>query len=247
MDFFATNPLIPCTRPSQCRHEQNEPFELIDWNQIDTLLLDMDGTLLDLHFDDHFWLQFMPSHLPEAHGFDAEKMHSHFHAPMQSTRGTLDWYCVDRWKSRLNIPVMQAMSRHRHLIRWRPGTTDFLRLARKAGKQILIATNAHPEVWQLKADTLDLARFVDAVVTSHDYGQPKEDGHFWASLVNEHALDLGRCAFFDDSEAVLASAVRHGVGTVVGIDRPNSSRPTRDMSHPLNIRDFSDLIPGLAA
>ena len=220
---------------------------MIHWKQIDTLLLDMDGTLLDLHFDDHFWLQFMPAHLPESHAYDPDKMDTHFHQPMQSTRGTLDWYCVDHWETRLELPVMEAMARHRHLIRWRPGTTDFLRLARKAGKQILIATNAHRAVWQLKADTLDLARFVDGIVSSHDYGKPKEDGLFWRSLAEQHQLDLARCAFFDDSEAVLASAVTHGVGTVVGIDHPNSAREPRVMNHHLNIRDFSDLKPGLLA
>ena len=29
--------------------------EGIDWTQLDTILLDMDGTLLDLEFDNHFW------------------------------------------------------------------------------------------------------------------------------------------------------------------------------------------------
>ena len=115
--------------------------------------LDMDGTLLDLHFDDHFWLQFMPTHLPENHAFDDARMESNFYRPMQSTRGTLDWYCVDRWRERLEVPVM----RHGPSSPSDPlaaGTTD-LRLARKAGKQIVIATNAHRDVWQLKADTLD--------------------------------------------------------------------------------------------
>src|SRR5690606_507131 len=30
-------------------------MQSLPWNQIDTVLLDMDGTLLDLHFDNHFW------------------------------------------------------------------------------------------------------------------------------------------------------------------------------------------------
>ncbi|MGB5279222.1 MAG: haloacid dehalogenase, partial [Gammaproteobacteria bacterium] len=29
---------------------------LPDLTDIDTVLLDLDGTLLDLHFDNHFWL-----------------------------------------------------------------------------------------------------------------------------------------------------------------------------------------------
>ena len=218
---------------------------MIDWNRIDTLLLDMDGTLLDLHFDDHFWLQFMPAFLPEAHAYSPERLDIEFHTPMRTTRGTLDWYCVDHWTEHLSMPVMDAMARHRHLIRWRPGSTDFLRLARKAGLKLLIATNAHRAVWQLKADTLDLIHFVDGVVSSHDYGQPKEAEHFWQSLAREQSLDLSRCAFFDDSEAVLDSARRHGVGTVVGIDHPNSYRDPRQFNAHVQIRDFSDLVPSL--
>jgi 5'-nucleotidase len=38
------------------------PLDL-DWNNIDTVLLDMDGTLLDLAFDSQFWLQDVPQAL----------------------------------------------------------------------------------------------------------------------------------------------------------------------------------------
>ncbi|MCP4043692.1 MAG: haloacid dehalogenase, partial [Gammaproteobacteria bacterium] len=33
---------------------------VINWNSIHTVLLDMDGTLLDLHFDNQFWLEHVP-------------------------------------------------------------------------------------------------------------------------------------------------------------------------------------------
>jgi putative hydrolase of the HAD superfamily len=36
---------------------------MFDWNTINTVLLDMDGTLLDLHFDNHFWLSLVPLEL----------------------------------------------------------------------------------------------------------------------------------------------------------------------------------------
>ena len=32
---------------------------MIDWKKIDTVLLDMDGTLLDLNFDNHFERRFL--------------------------------------------------------------------------------------------------------------------------------------------------------------------------------------------
>ena len=43
-----------------------------DWENIETVLLDMDGTLLDLHFDNHFWLQHVPVCYAEKHGLSHE-------------------------------------------------------------------------------------------------------------------------------------------------------------------------------
>ena len=40
----------------------------LPWSDIDTVLLDMDGTLLDLHFDNHFWLEHLPQRYAELHG-----------------------------------------------------------------------------------------------------------------------------------------------------------------------------------
>ena len=34
---------------------------MIDWDRIDTVLLDMDGTLLDLHYDNTLWNELLPA------------------------------------------------------------------------------------------------------------------------------------------------------------------------------------------
>jgi putative hydrolase of the HAD superfamily len=52
---------------------------MINWNNIDTVLLDMDGTLLDLHFDNYFWLTHVPQRYAEAHGIDAEEAKTRLH------------------------------------------------------------------------------------------------------------------------------------------------------------------------
>ena len=46
---------------------------MIDWSQIDTVLLDMDGTLLDLRFDNHFWLELVPRRFAEMHGISVRE------------------------------------------------------------------------------------------------------------------------------------------------------------------------------
>ena len=40
---------------------------MLDWSKISTVLLDMDGTILDLHFDNHFWLHHLPLRYSEIH------------------------------------------------------------------------------------------------------------------------------------------------------------------------------------
>ncbi len=42
----------------------------VDWSQVDTVLLDMDGTLLDLHFDNRFWNEHLPRCYAQARGLD---------------------------------------------------------------------------------------------------------------------------------------------------------------------------------
>ena len=37
----------------------------LDWHTIDTVLLDMDGTLLDLYYDNHFWREHVPMRFAE--------------------------------------------------------------------------------------------------------------------------------------------------------------------------------------
>jgi putative hydrolase of the HAD superfamily len=55
----------------------------IDWQNIQTVFLDMDGTLLDLHFDNHFWLEHMPKRYAEKHDITVEQAS---HALSQKTK-----------------------------------------------------------------------------------------------------------------------------------------------------------------
>ena len=52
----------------------SEVDQVLDWDSIDTVLLDMDGTLLDLHFDNHFWLEFVPHKYAELKGIALRRL-----------------------------------------------------------------------------------------------------------------------------------------------------------------------------
>ncbi len=49
---------------------------MIDWDNIDTVLLDMDGTLLDLGFDNWFWQPHVPEQYPPSRHLPYPAAHS---------------------------------------------------------------------------------------------------------------------------------------------------------------------------
>ena len=73
----------------------------LPWNAIDTVLLDMDGTLLDLHFDNHFWLQHLPQRYAELHGVSRALADAELLPLFREHAGTLNWYCTDFWSREL--------------------------------------------------------------------------------------------------------------------------------------------------
>ena len=74
---------------------------IIDWSQIDTALLDMDGTLLDLHFDNYFWQEYLPLRYAEINLIDPLLAKQSINHQTRSISGTLDWYSTDDWSHAL--------------------------------------------------------------------------------------------------------------------------------------------------
>ena len=70
---------------------------MINWQDVDTVLLDMDGTLLDLHYDNFFWTQHLPRRYTEIHGGDLQTVSEELIARIMAERGSLNWYCLDYW------------------------------------------------------------------------------------------------------------------------------------------------------
>ena len=93
------------------------------------ILLDMDGTLLDLRYDDQFWEQFLPNAYAAHHGIDHETARTDVAARLKAARGTLTWYNIDHWSEVLGVNILQLKREYNGLIRYRPGTLDFLRRA----------------------------------------------------------------------------------------------------------------------
>ena len=218
----------------------------IPWNEIDDVFLDMDGTLLDLHFDNHFWLEFVPDRYAADNGLTPDEGRRKLLDLYRSREGTLDWYCVDHWSRELGLDIVLLKQEVDHLISVHPHVLAFLRALQQAGKSRVLVTNAHQKSLQLKLQKTRLSGYLDRVVSSHDIGLPKENPRFWTALRKIVQFDPDRSLFVDDSLSVLRSARRYGIAYLLAISQPDSTQPQRDEYECPAIQDFSALLGGLS-
>jgi HAD superfamily hydrolase (TIGR01509 family) len=215
-----------------------------EWSAIRTVCLDMDGTVLDLSFDNMFWLDALPRHWGERHGVPAEEAIRSLRDRFDAKRGTLDWYCIDHWSEELDFDIAALKAELGAHIRYLPGAIDFLDAARALGKRLLLTTNAHPISLAVKERQTGLSRHFDQMVSSHEFGVPKESETFWIRLAASHAVDPSSTLFVDDSAAVIEAALRAGVCSVYQVLQPDSSLPPRaPLAGVGAIRGLADIIP----
>ncbi len=200
----------------------------LPWNQIDTVLLDMDGTLLDLHFDNQFWLHHLPQRYADKHGISLQVALAELLPLFHSHAGQLSWYCLDFWSRELDLPVRALKEEIAHLIALRPDADRFLAALRAAGKRVALITNAHRDSLSLKMERIELAPYFDRLISSHDYGFPKEDQQFWFALQQDFGFDPARSLFIDDSLPILRSARDYGIAHLLGVRQPDSRGPDKD-------------------
>ena len=219
---------------------------VVDWKQVDTVLLDMDGTLLDLHFDNHFWQVYVPQKYAEQHGLPHAEAHAECFRRYDAKAGTLDWYCVDYWTQQLELDIVQLKRELSHLIAVHPDVTDFLAALKVVGKRVALVTNAHRKSLNLKMDRTGLAVHFDAMHVSHEYGVAKEDPSFWRVLQHNEPFDPERTLLIDDSLPVLRSARAFGIAHLLAIVQPDTRQPDKDVADFAAIRRFSEITPSVS-
>ncbi|MBC8493933.1 MAG: GMP/IMP nucleotidase [Candidatus Thioglobus sp.] len=215
----------------------------INWSSIDTILLDMDGTLLDLNFDLHFWLEYLPLVYANKHNISHQQSKDKIRPMLEAEQGKLHWYCLDYWQKIFELDIAQLKEDVSHLIQIHPFVLDFLDQAKQHNKRIYLVTNAHRKTIKLKMRVTNLESYFDEIVSSHDYNVAKEDQGFWQQL--EQAINLNKqtSIFFDDSISVLNSAKQFGIGTVVAISKPSSKIATQSVTGFMNIETFKHTLP----
>ncbi len=216
---------------------------MLPWRRIHTVLLDMDGTLLDLRFDNHFWLEYMPRRYGEHHGLDLASATAELLARYRRVEGTLAWYCLDYWTQELGMDIALLKREVEHLIAVQPHALEFLDAVRAAGRRMVLVTNAHPDSLSLKMEKTQLAGHFDAIICAHELGLVKEQAEFWPRLRQRQPFEPATTLLVDDNLAILRTARDYGIAHLVSVLRPDSAHPPRAPGEFPAIHDFSELLP----
>jgi len=212
-----------------------------DWSRVSTVLLDMDGTLLDLHFDNHFWLEHVPRRLAQARGMDEVEAQALVRERTGAVRGQLVWYCLDYWSRELELDIVALKREMMHLIAVHQHVEGFLAALRKSGRRVMLVTNAHRGSLDLKLACTGIGCHFDRLVCAHDLGRAKEEPGFWDHLRRREPYDPDTTLLVDDNLDVLRSARDYGIAHLRAVRRPDTRREEMDTGEFLGIGDFREL------
>lgn len=215
------------------------------WAEIDTVLLDMDGTLIDLHFDNHLWNVVVVQRFALRERISEAQAADRLYRDMLGRKASLDFYSLDYWARQTRLDIDAIHEELKPLIRYRPGAESFTAAVRRSGRALFLATNAHPRSVAVKHRAIGLLDAVDGCVSAHEVGAPKEDDGYWRGLARRlgETYDPARTLLVDDNDVVLAAAERAGVRNLLCVAQPDSTgAPRRDLPFQA-IGHFAEIMP----
>lgn len=218
---------------------------IINWNRIDHVLLDMDGTLLDRYFDDYFWEHLVPLKFAEKNNITFGKAKEELFKRYKIHEGTLNWTDLDFWSRELNLDITALKEQVKHLIEVHPYVEEFLSMLKKQKKKLFLVTNAHYKSIDIKLKKTAIGKYFNSVVTSFDMGHPKESYDFWKEAEKSIRFKKERTLLIDDTLSVLRVARTYGIRYLIIKEKPSSklqSSPPPPENEFIPLADFKDLI-----
>ncbi len=208
----------------------------------ETLMLDMDGTILDLAFDTYVWKELVVGRYASHNGLEYQVARERLYAKYLSIQGDLEWYCLDHWSERLGFDVLALHHEVHDRIEYLPGAQAFLETVRATDVKVLLVTNSHPDTLKLKEETLGFSEYFDGIHSSHTYGHAKEDQEFWRLLQEAEGFDPETTVFVDDTVPVLRSATEYGIRMPVVVTLPDTTEPVRENGEFAGVEGVRELL-----
>lgn len=198
-----------------------------DLQQQPIAMFDMDGTLLDLAFDDFIWNQCLPERYAQLHECSLEQSQQTLFQFYKQHQHTLSGYSSVYCKSKLGVDVLQLQYEYREKISARTGCHELLKQLNAQGYRCWLLTNSDRAGLELKLEHVELNPYFELMISSEDLGYAKEDIAFWQKLQQLHPFDPAQALFVDDTVAVLKSAEEFGISQLFSILQPSSTHPAR--------------------
>jgi putative hydrolase of the HAD superfamily len=218
------------------------PQHCLDWGQIDDVLLDMDGTLLDRHFDNFFFEEELPRRYAAKHGLAFESARDRLMGMYRSVEGELDWTNLEYWSARIGIDVVAMTKELDHMIDYLPGAEQFLQGLNDRRKRVVILTNAHAAGVAIKRAKTGIDRYVDRIVDAFEVGYLKMRAEYWPTCQRLVGFDPARALYVDDDEACLAAAEAHGIGHILHSAKSSSQLPPHPSNRFRGTTSLADLL-----
>ncbi|KOR27907.1 haloacid dehalogenase [Achromatium sp. WMS2] len=201
-----------------------------------------DGTLLDLRYDNYFWLDYVPACYAKKHGLVEEQAKTLILQKYASVAGSLSWYCVDYWSKTLLLDIAALKAEISHLIAIHPGIFEFLTKLNGIRKRRVLLSNAHRSSISIKMEQTGLDGYVERIISAHDLGIPKEHGNFWDQLQTIEPFDPNHTVLIDDSLSVLHSARSYGIRNIIAITKPDSQKPANLIAEFMAVTHCQELL-----
>ena len=217
---------------------------LVDWDRVHDVLLDMDGTLLDRHFDNFFFEEELPRRYAAKEGLQFDVSRDRLMAMYRSVEGELAWTDLEYWTGRVGIDVVGMHRELQHMIGFLPGAQQFLEAVRAKGKRIMVLTNAHHTGVAVKSAKTGLDRYVDRIVDAFEVGYLKMRPEYWPACRRLVGFDPSRSLYVDDDESCLDAASRYGIAAIVHSAKSSSQLPPERSSNFPSVEHLSVLLNG---
>jgi FMN phosphatase YigB (HAD superfamily) len=226
------------------RHLSPVTHHALDWGQIDDVLLDMDGTLLDRHFDNFFFEEELPRRYAEIHDLTLEESRDTLMAMYRSVEGELAWTDLHYWTQRVGIDVVAMTKELDHMIEFLPGAEEFLKYLRRQGKRVTIITNAHESGVAIKSAKTGVGQHVHSIVNAFEVGYLKMRPEYWPACQRLLGFDPKRSFYMDDDEGCLVAARQFGIAHLIHSAKSSSQLPPAPAAQFVSIASFSPLMNG---
>ena len=170
------------------------------FKDIECLLIDMDGVILDNAYDNDFWQNQIPEVIADNKGIafdDAKRLAIQI---FNYKKNTKDWYDVDYWSNMLDIDIEAQKRSEKSFSRISlyDGVIDTLSVLKNKTKTILI-TNAHRKTLNIKLEKYNLTSYFDEMVCAHELNYVKEDIQLWYMLRSKYRLDYEKTLLVEDT------------------------------------------------